>query len=225
MASHDRGLDTGEMRSAADARLSRNTRLDWSALFGGSLIGWGALFLLSLVAMIIGWPIIDPFTSRATSSNLASALWGAGSAVVASFIGGYAVVYFAGDRRRSESLMHGAVAWAMSLLLASFIALFASGLAPFTRTTTRNVTSANRGHAALIETTRDGNLLAVFSTAGALLALVGSMLGGLAAASKSSGLPFADEFRLHRRGMNGHRDLLAENEQHRQQTTIIPPTH
>src|SRR5437868_3549047 len=95
--------------TSADSRLVRPMHLDWSALFGGTLLGWGAMLFLSLVGMIIGLSAIDPFAARPAQSNLGAGLWGACCAIVASFVGGFFVVRLAGDRRRSESLMHGAV--------------------------------------------------------------------------------------------------------------------
>jgi len=62
-----------------------------------------------------------------------------------------------------------------------------------------------------------------------VLALVGSLLGALAAASRSSGVPFSDEFRLKRHSGNGHSARSAvvtnETEVRRDETTILPPTH
>src|SRR5258705_73 len=111
MATYDRTWGTASMRSAADSRLDRPLRLDWSAIFGGTLIGWGAFLLLSLIGMTLGVP----------------AFWSACAAIVASCIAGFAVVKSAGDRRRGESLTHGAVSWALSMVCAGLIALFASG--------------------------------------------------------------------------------------------------
>ncbi len=230
MATYDRTRGTTSMRSDADARIDRTLRLDWSALFGGTLIGWGTLLVLSLIAMIIGLAVIDPFAARPAISNVGAGIWGAASAIIAAFVGGYAVVRLAGDRRRSESLMHGAVSWGMSMLLAGLIALFASGAAAFSRTPARNTAlhRTTRGQtAAMVETTGNGPLVAIFSTAGAVLSLVGSLLGALAAASRSSGVPFSDEFRVRRRAMNGHHKTLitSESETGRDETTILPPTH
>src|SRR5919204_3245329 len=199
MATFDRSYGTTTHPSQADARLDRPMRLDWSALFGGTLIGWGVMLILALIAMIIGLAAIDPFVGRPAASDAGAGIWGAISAIIASFIGAFAVVRLAGDRRRGESLMHGAVSWSMSMLLAGFIALFASGVAAFSRTPVNN-TAVHRGTrgqtAALVETTGNGPLVAVFATAGAVLSLVGSLLGALAAASRSSGVPFSDEFRM-----------------------------
>ena len=128
MATFDRTY--GLARPDSGSRVQRDLHLDWSALFGGSLIGWGTMLLLSMVAMIVGLAAIDPFAVRPAASNAGAAIWGGASAVIASFVGAFAVVRLAGDRRRGESLMHGAVSWGMSMLLAGLIALFASGV-PF----------------------------------------------------------------------------------------------
>ena len=229
MATYDPSYSDAPLHSAADARHARPMGVDWSALFAGSLIGWGALLLLSLIGMILGLSIIDPFASRPAVSNAGAGIWGAASAILSAFIGGFAVVKLAGDRRRGESLVHGAVAWGLSMLLAGFIALFAAGAAAFTRTPIDGNAGARKGSrgqtAALIETRGDGQLVAVFATAGALLALVGSLLGALAAASRESGIPFSNEFRFGRLGKAGEREPLSRTDVRRDETTILPPTH
>ena len=229
MATYERTYGTTSLPSAADSRIGRHLTLDWSALLGGSLLGWGAMLLLSLIGMIVGLSVIDPFAARPAVSNAGASIWGACCAIVSSFIGGFAVVRLAGDRRRGESLLHGAVAWGMSMLLAGLIALWSSGAAAFSRTPVRNTAlNHSRGTAALIETAGNGSLVAILSAGGALLALVSSMLGALAAASRSSGVPFSDEFRIHRRGANGHAKspaITSDVDIPRDETTILPPTH
>jgi hypothetical protein len=210
--------------SSTDARLWRQLSLDWSALFGGSLIGWGAMLVFSMIGMIVGLSVLDPFAARPALSNSGAAISGACCAIVASFLGSYVVVRLAGDRRRSESLLHAAVAWGMSMLLAGFIALWASSAAAFSRTPVKSVASGRaRGTVALIETTGNGSLVALLSTCGALLALCGSMAGALAARSRTSGVPLAEELGL-RRGTNGHRQQMTA-EPRRDETTIVPPMH
>jgi len=230
MPTYDRTHGTTSAPSEADSRLDRPLRLDWSALFGGTLIGWGMMLVLALVAMAVGLAVIDPFVARPAASNAGAAIWGGISAVIASFIGAFAIIRLSGDRRRNESLMHGTVSWSMSMLLAGMIALYVSGVAAFSRTPVNN-TALHRGTrgqtAALVETTGNGPLVAAFATAGAVLALVGSLLGALAAASRSSGVPFSDEFRPKRRQQNGHRaasPMVRETEVRRDETTILPPT-
>jgi hypothetical protein len=232
MARYERTHGTTSLTSDADSR-GRPLRLDWSALFGGTLLGWGAMLLLCLIATIVGLAVIDPLAARPAASDAGAGIWGAASAVVASFIGAFAVVRLAGDRRRGESLLHGAVSWGMSMLLAAAIALFVAGVAPFSRTPANNTAlhKRTRGQTvALVETHGNGSLLAIFAAGGAALALVGALLGSLAAASRSSGIPFSDEFRIRRRSMNGHRHedtslAMPEADVRRDETTILPPTH
>ena len=50
MATYDRNYG----HSAADSRLSRPLRLDWSALVGGSLMGWGVLLSAGTVLIYQG---------------------------------------------------------------------------------------------------------------------------------------------------------------------------
>ncbi|TMA29252.1 MAG: hypothetical protein E6J78_02530 [Deltaproteobacteria bacterium] len=220
----DRTYGTTSAPSATDSRLERSLRLDWSAIIGGSLIGWGALLFLSLIGMILGLSVLDPFAARPARSNLGAGLWGAGAAVVASFIGAYFVVRLAGERRRAESLMHGAVAWGLSMLCAGLIALFSSGAAPSTRAPASRTSHAPRGaKSALIETSGNGIGLAALSTGGAVLALVGSLLGALAAASRASGVSFVHELRRGPR-VNGGSSVV-QGEINREQTTILPPIH
>jgi hypothetical protein len=232
MSTYDRSEGTTSEPSDADARHDRPLRLDWSALFGGTLIGWGLLLLLSLISMIIGLAVIDPFAARPAVSNAGAGIWGAASAVVSSFVGAFAVVRLAGDRRRSESLMHGTVSWGLSMLLAGLIALFVAGAAAFSRTPANNtaVHGRTRGQtAALVETSGEGSLVAIFATGGAVLALVGSLLGSLAAASRSSGIPFSNEFRVRRPGaapaMKTGTLVTPAGDAGRDETTILPPTH
>ncbi len=227
MATYDRTWGTASAQSAADSRHDRPLRLDWSAIFGGTLIGWGALLLLSLIGMALGLSVIDPFAARPVVSNIGAGFWGACSAIVASFIGGMAVVKLAGDRRRGESLAQGVVSWGLSMVCAGLIALFASGAAAWTRAPAQRIGNVPRGaRSALVETTGNGVGLAALSTGGASLALAGSLLGALAAASRASGIPLTRELRI--RGSmngNGHSHIVEQHHASRDQTTILPPTH
>jgi len=228
MASYDPRSDaTPQTGSHLDRALP--VRLDWSALFGGTLVGWGLMLLLSLIGATIGLSVIDPFTSRPASSNAGAAIWGAASAVISSFVGGFAVVRLAGERRRAESFAHGLVSWGKSMLLAGFIGLFAAGFAAFTRTPVANTTVAKgtRGQTgALVATTGDGPLVAGFATAGALLSLVASLLGARLAATRTSGVPLSEEPRPRAGDGNGpSAPLTGHTDVRRDQTTILPPTH
>jgi hypothetical protein len=141
-----------------------------------------------------------------------------------------AALYASKASRRRVELAAGLVT---VILVAALIALFAAGAAAFSRTPVNNtaVHKGTRGQtAALVETTGNGSLVAIFATCGAVLALVGSLLGSLAAASRSSGIPFSNELRGRPRTNRPEPGQSAiqrapQNDVAREQTTILPPTH
>ena len=213
MATYDRTLGTASAQSAAESRLGRRLQIDWSAIFAGSALGWGALFLFSVLGAAIGFAAIDPYAIRSgDSASLASGIWGAAAMILSSFLGAYVVVRVAGDRRRGEGLLHGAISWGLSMIAFGLLALFAASAAATAAgpiaahevraRTVRSasgpvVTTAGRNDRARLEDgAENAAQLAGLAGGGAVLALVASLLGALVAASRQSGVPLAREFRL-----------------------------
>lgn len=255
MATFDRSYGSTSYKSAADSRLARKFNLDWSGILGGTALGWGVLLLLSVIGAAIGFAAIDPYSVHPGNGlDTASGAWGLVAMVVSSFLGAFFVVRIAGDRRRSEALLHGAISWGLSMIAGALIAMSAAGAAataasnaatPTTRAKTYvtkngdvapNLTRADRVRAdEAASAAAKGAGLA--GGAGAL-ALIASLFGALLAASRSSGISIANEFRLGRgKGkLEGHmqephpsiitpsaarqRDEVMSR---RDETTILPP--
>ena len=245
MATIDRSYGAAPYRSAADSRVDRQVRLDWSAIFGGTLLGWGALFLLSVIGAAIGFASIDPYAVHPGAGlDTASGIWALVAMLATSFLGAFFVVRIAGDRRRSESLMHGAISWGLSMLLGVAIALFAAGTAanaaanaagPSSRQKTVVTQNGNvapnmtRGERIRADEAKSDAAKAAGLAGGAgALALIASLLGALFAASRSSGISIADEF-LPGRNKNGKRHeqqgAQATPVVRRDEPTNFPPTH
>jgi hypothetical protein len=233
MAAYDRTSGSAGAPSRSDAR-ERRVHLDWSAIFGGAAIGWGVLLLLSLIGVALGLAAIDPYSTRpAEGGDVASSVWAAIAMIVTAALGAYFVVRFAGDRRRNESLLHGAVAWGVSMLAGALIALFSAGAASIAaghaaarRAAPRErVTSTGR---ARLDSAKDAAArTSGIGAGGALLALVGSLFGALIGASRQSGVSLKNEFRLETLGVrrkqaDGH---ATREPPARDETTILPPTH
>jgi hypothetical protein len=209
-----------------EARVARPLHLSWSAVFGGGLIGWGTLFLLSLV----GASLVEGRGSAAFGEHLARiglglGVWGVVAMLVASFVGAFFVVRIAGERRRREGLLHGAVSWGLSAAALALLALVALGGASTSspRATPRAATKAPaaarltvREQAALED--RGGQAAkAAGATAGALgLSLGLALLGAVIACATLSGARVTDQLRsgLRRRDLD---DLGPP--------TILPPVH
>ncbi len=244
MATFDRTHGTTSFQSAADSRIDRKLNVDWSAIFGGTLLGWGLLFLLSVIGAAIGFASIDPYAVHPGAGlDKGSGIWALVAMIATSFLGAYFVVRISGDRRRSESLLHGAIAWGLSMLLGAAIALFAAGAAagaaanaatPSTRAKTivtgngsvaPNLTRGERVRAD--ETKSEAARGAGLAGGGAALALIFSLFGALFAASRSSGISIAEEFRMRSHKQSGRAPALHApgSPARREETTILPPTH
>jgi hypothetical protein len=205
MATYDRTLAS---RASGDLR-GRPLHLHWWAVFGGTVIGWGLLFFLSLLGLAIGLAPIEPYSAHLASGlDLGSAIWGIAVLVLCSIVGAYLVVRIAGERRRREAALHGAVSWSLSMLAGALLATPAGNAAREAaghpaRTTARAEASGN-----LRMTQRDRNRLeearsaaaktAGGGAAGAFLSFVGALLGAGLGTSQASG-PMA------RRGRRGRR--------------------
>ncbi len=159
--------------------------------------------------------------------------------IATSFLGAYFVVRISGERRRSESLLHGAISWGLSMLLGAAIALFAAGAAANTATpSTRakiiitgngsvapNLTRGERVRAA--ETKSEAARGAGLAGGGAALALIFSLFGALFAASRSSGISIAEELRVRSHQQSGKAPAphAPGSPARLDETTILPPTH
>lgn len=255
MATFDRSYGSTSYKSAADARLARKFNLDWSGIFGGTALGWGVLLLLSVIGAAIGFAAIDPYSVHPGNGlDTASGAWGLVAMVLSSFLGAYFVVRIAGDRRRSEALLHGAISWGLSMIAGAVIALFAAGAAATaasnaatpvnhskTYVTRNGEVAPNMTRGERIRADEAGAAAAkgagLAGGAGAL-ALIASLFGALFAASRSSGISIANEFRLGR-GKGKHEGHMQEphpsiltpsssagfdETARRDETTILPPT-
>ena len=245
MATYDRTYGTATHQSATESRFGRRLHLDWSAILGGTALGWGALLLLSLIGISIGFAAIDPYAVRPQrTAGLGSAIWGGAAMMLTASLGSYFVVRLAGDRRRNESLLHGAVSWGLSMIAGALIALAAAssiaaaaGPTAARRAGPRDrVTNLDR--ARLDDASTAGARTAGIAAGAALFALVGSLFGALIGASRQSGVSLKNEFRLDTLGFHPKRtgkphagehpasvltpDDLADR---RETTTILPPTH
>jgi hypothetical protein len=231
---------------------SRDFRLAWSAIFAGSVIGWGFLFFLSLLGLTIGLAAIQPYSTRPASGiDTGSAIWGVAALVLSSILGAYAVVRLAGERRKREAALHGAVSWGLSMIFGALLAFGVSNTAARAaaenppRTTARTDASGNlrasRADRERMDEAKTGAAKAAgVSTGAAFLSLLGALLGAGLGAAAARGRRLGESFRLDRdRRGAGDRELgrtstvvtgvgsgAADRDlSDRERPTILPPTH
>lgn len=114
---------TTNFQSLSDGSHDR-LRVSWTGIFCGTALGWAALSLLSLIAAAIGLAKLDPTSPQpGNGAGVAAGIVGAILLIATSFFGAYMAVRIAGNRRRPDALLHGAMCWALSMLAGALLAM------------------------------------------------------------------------------------------------------
>ena len=181
-------------------------RVSWTAIFCGTLLGWAAMSLLTLIASAIGLAKLDPTSPQpGNGAGVATGIVGAVLLIVTSMFGAYMAVRIAGNRRRPDALLHGAMCWALSMVAGALLALGAA------RTAAQSAATVASGPRAQAKVERESrarsnnggptaqdreNAAQASDTAakaagggagGAVLALLSSLAGAFFAARRRSG--------------------------------------
>jgi uncharacterized membrane protein len=94
-----------------ERRVRRDLELHWSAIFGGTVAGWGLFLLLSLFGLAVG------------ISGLGPTAWTAAAMVCSSLAGSFLVVYLANERRSRSGRMEAIVGWGLSMIAGALFLL------------------------------------------------------------------------------------------------------
>jgi hypothetical protein len=114
---------TTNFQSLSDEPYDR-LRVSWTAIFSGTLLGWAAMSLLTLIASAIGLAKLDPTSPQPGNGvGVATGVVGAVLLIATSFFGAYMAVRIAGNRRRPDALLHGALCWALSMVAGALLAM------------------------------------------------------------------------------------------------------
>jgi hypothetical protein len=98
--------------------------LRWSAIFAGIAMGATAFLALALIGIAGGLAVLDTAQNAAVIAILV-AVWASASLALASFVGGAVAAFASGLRRASDGVLHGAVAWAASMIFVALAAIAA----------------------------------------------------------------------------------------------------
>jgi hypothetical protein len=227
-----------QFQGHSDVRYDRGLWISWGGIVAGTALGWALFSLISLVGAAIGLAKFDPYSANpANGLGAGSGVFGVIALLVSSFVGAYLAVRIAGDRRRSEALLHGALCWAFSLLIGAMLALGAARTAaqsaatvasgPRAQARAERETNARRNTGptqADRDRTADATDTAAKTTGaaagGALLGLVGSIAGALAAARRRTTRSAADGVEKRKREDDRQAAPVATR---REETMIVPP--
>ena len=120
----DRGLvHDREVSFPGDQRvLLGRSYIAWSAVIGGSLTAMAFLILLGSFGSALG---IEAY--RGGTFGPGAAIWVIGSSIVAFFAGGCLVSYLAPHSEQRSGIVHGMMAWVLTVVLMSVVAALAIG--------------------------------------------------------------------------------------------------
>lgn len=100
----------------------------WTGIVAGLVVGIATHLLLMLLGTSIGLAAAEVGEAGAeTTVPLAAGIWNSISMVLAALVGAYVAARSAGLRRASDGILHGIVAWGVTLLVMTFLATTALG--------------------------------------------------------------------------------------------------
>lgn len=97
-------------------------RVSWGAIFAGTFISLVVLITLGLLGMAIGLGFTNPAErGELKGFGIWSGIWWFIVFLISLFIGGWVAGRLSGVDRRIDAMLHGAVTWAVSILVIFFL--------------------------------------------------------------------------------------------------------
>lgn len=100
----------------------------WGAIIAGLAVGIATNLFLMLLGAAAGLAVLD-VGENAEGGVVAAAVWNAVSMIIAAFAGAYVAARSAGLRRTADGVLHGVVAWGVTMLLSAFLLTSLAGTA------------------------------------------------------------------------------------------------
>ena len=105
-------------------------RISWAAIFGGVILAVTVQLVLSFLGSGIGLSQIDVnagTTPSAGNLGISAGIWWIVSSCIALAFGGYVAAWLAGIEHRFDGVLHGLIAWGISMLLVLYLLSSAIG--------------------------------------------------------------------------------------------------
>lgn len=103
------------------------SNLRWTAIIAGLVVGIATHLVLMLLGTAVGLAAVDVGETGSRTIPVAVGIWNTVSMIVAAFVGAYVAARSAGMRRSSDGILHGVVAWGVTMLVTAFLATTAAG--------------------------------------------------------------------------------------------------
>ena len=123
-----RTRDRSTTRGSAVVRDVEGMRVSWGGIWGGVLVGMGALLLLTALGVAIGISAVDPSGTDVQSVGIGAAVWAAVSLLIALYIGGMVSTRIGAVFDKTTGMFEGVLVWVLSVLLMAYLAGSGIGL-------------------------------------------------------------------------------------------------
>ncbi len=123
-----RTRDRSTTRGSAVVRDVEGMRVSWGGIWGGVLVGMGALLLLTALGVAIGISAVDPSGTDVQSIGIGAAVWAAVSLLIALYIGGMVSTRIGAVFDKTTGMFEGVLVWVLSVLLMAYLAGSGIGL-------------------------------------------------------------------------------------------------
>lgn len=94
--------------------------ISWAAIFAALAVGIALQMLFILAALAFGLTVIE--AGEGGGFPLTATAWSVGSMILCAVVAGYVAARASGLRRKSDGMLHGAVAWASMTLIYAVLA-------------------------------------------------------------------------------------------------------
>lgn len=104
------------------------SNIRWAGIVAGLVVGIATNLLLMLFGASVGLAAMNVGEEIGGATiPVAAGIWNTASMVISAFVGAYVAARSAGMRRWSDGILHGVVAWGLTMLLTAFLATTAVG--------------------------------------------------------------------------------------------------
>lgn len=104
------------------ARRANRPWISWAGIFAGLVSGLAVYMLLALLGVAIGLTAINPEAAEPVGQvPLFTGIWTAVSLIASAFVGGFVAARISGLTRKSDGMMHGLVAWGVSVIIFAYL--------------------------------------------------------------------------------------------------------
>lgn len=115
-------------RDSAIALEARGMQVSWGGVWGGVLISFGVLLLLTALGLALGVSAFDPGETGAQSLGIGAVAWAAVSLLLALYIGGMVSTRIGAVFDKTTGMFEGALVWVLTVTLIVYLAGSGIGL-------------------------------------------------------------------------------------------------